>query len=593
MSDQVRHIKEKIDIASIIGSRVELKRAGKQLKGLCPFHAERSPSFYVSPEMGIYKCFGCGASGDVYSFLQNYEGMTFAEALETMAQVAGVTLERKRDDKADDQQRQLKEILSLAKEFYHYLLAKHPAGQIGREYLKSRGLSWNLVEKFELGYAPAGWTSLYRFLVGRKKFPAQLVEATGLIIPGRTGYYDRFRSRVVFPLADFRGQVVGMSGRLLAEAKSGPVEAKYINTPETAVYHKRETLYGVYQARSQIRKADQIVLVEGEFDVLSSVQAGVTQVAGIKGSALTTEHLQLINRLTRNLVLCLDADQAGDAATRKAIDLADAYGMNVAVIEIKDGKDPDDLARQTPEKWRTMVDQPISAYQFLIDSAFAKHDPATGLGKKEITKLLLPVLNSIHNRVEQAHYLEVVAKRLKLNQELLSSELERFARAEKLPAAAREVREQEGATDQLDKLERQLLGWWLQADASVREQLTARLTQLKWYNPGIAKLMTIIMKQPSPNSLQVKVLAQSLDEALGQLLGQIYLDTSTAATTGNQGPETLLERVEQLQIKKEIARLTEEIENLESLSELDEKGGVKLQRLRLEVSTLIQSLAHN
>lgn len=589
MSDQVREIKDKIDIASIIGNRVELKRAGKQLRGLCPFHAERSPSFYVTPEMNMFKCFGCGAGGDVYTFLQEYEGMTFREALETLAEVAGVKLEKYQADGQEDELIQHKQILNLSREFYHYLLAKHPVGKLAKDYLKERQIPWSIVEQFDLGFAPDSWQTLLNYLVKKKGFKPADVEAVGLAIPGKHGHYDRFRSRLVFPLTDFRGQVVGFSGRIMeSEAKdstSERQEAKYINTPETKLYRKRELLFGMHQARSHIRKKDQVVIVEGEFDVLSSIVAGVYQVVAVKGSALTKEHLQLINRLTRNITLCLDADGAGDAATKRGIELADAYGMNVSVILLRGDKDPDDLARHDPSAWKKMVKHPESVYQFYVDSAFGKHDASSGIGKKEITKELVPVLAGINNSVEQNHYLDMVAKRLKTSQSALQLELDKFNRAQQIPQrqSPSDSETKDPPSDRLEQLERRIWGLWLSLEKSDQKKLEQQIIDTDWYLPGLVQLSRELESWTKTKDFELKPFSQKLPEELQPLVGQMYLDVSSAEPSISPDlVSDLLLQAKELQTKKKIHQLRQEIAELESDSDPNsEKEAQLLEKQKL------------
>src|SRR5688572_30221514 len=259
MNDQVEVIKSKVDIVEVIGERVVLKKAGRHFKGLCPFHSEKSPSFIVSSERQSYKCFGCQEGGDVFSFLQKYDGMSFYEALETLAKRVGVTLESYRPTSQDAYRKRLLEIMSLASEYYHFLLTKHKSGEEARAYLKSRSITNDAINQFNLGYAPNSWRSVSDFLIQKKQYSLEELEAVGLVIRKDAGnFYDRFRGRVMFPLRDHKGVVVGFSGRTLSNDEK---EAKYINSPETQLYSKSRMLYGLWENREQIRKENAIVLV--------------------------------------------------------------------------------------------------------------------------------------------------------------------------------------------------------------------------------------------------------------------------------------------------------------------------------------------
>src|SRR3989339_1660451 len=281
--DQVEEVKSKVDIVEIIGEKVALKKAGRHFKGLCPFHSEKSPSFIVSPERQSFKCFGCQKGGDVLTFLQDYDGYSFLEALELLAKRMGITLESYRPTSQDTYKRRLQEIMSLASEYYHYLLTEHKGGEEARAYLKKRGVGSEAVQVFKLGYAPNQWRSVSDYLVQKKKYAPEDLEAVGLIIRKQelgnrnqsNHFYDRFRGRVMFPLRDHKGVVVGLSGRTLLKDEN---EAKYINSPETMLYSKSRMLYGLWENREYIRKENGIILVEGELDVIPSWQAGVKNV---------------------------------------------------------------------------------------------------------------------------------------------------------------------------------------------------------------------------------------------------------------------------------------------------------------------------
>ncbi|MFH2019003.1 MAG: DNA primase [bacterium] len=320
MSDQVEQVRQKSDIVEIVGEKVTLKKAGRHYKGLCPFHSEKSPSFIVSPERQSYKCFGCGEGGDVFSFLEKYEGMSFLESLETLAKRVGITIESYRPTAQDTVKKRLLTAMDLASEYYHFLLTKHESGEVAREYLKKRGITNEAIKQFKLGWAPNSWRNVSDFLVKKKGYKPEELEQAGMVLAqGRDNFYDRFRGRVMFPLRDHRGIVVGFSGRTLS---SDVKEAKYINSPETLLYSKSKMLYGLWENREYIRKEDRVLLVEGELDTIPSWQAGEKAVVAIKGSAFTQEQARLIVRYTKNILMALDADAAGQEAIKRAVNIA-------------------------------------------------------------------------------------------------------------------------------------------------------------------------------------------------------------------------------------------------------------------------------
>lgn len=424
---QVQEIKEKLDILDIVGERISLQRSGKNFRGLCPFHSEKTPSFFVSPELQSFICFGCAKKGDVFTFVQEYDRLTFPEALELLAQKAGVELE-KRDwnDPQEQQRRAIFSILELAQKYYAYLLTQHQSGEPARKYLKERGLSNALAKAYGLGFAPGGWDHLTSYLHQKKKIPLREIEEAGLIIKGQGGkYYDRFRGRVIFPLHDHRGRVVGFSGRLL---DSSAKEAKYINTPETPVYHKRYLLYGYHQNLDAIREKEAVIIMEGEFDVLSSVQAHVKHVVAIKGSALTTEQIRILSRTAKTIYLALDADSAGIAATSRAIELVQPFPASLRIIPLVGGKDPDDLARQDPKAWRETVERHVSAFEYVLEATCRQQDITTAQGQKAVTNTLLKLLLTIEHAVERSFYLKQLAEKLRVPEAALEEDWERLRR---------------------------------------------------------------------------------------------------------------------------------------------------------------------
>lgn len=409
---QIQQVKDAHNIVDVISARVPLQVAGAYHKGLCPFHAEKSPSFFVNEQLQRFKCFGCGQGGDVFEFLQQYDSMTFAEALETLADQAGITLQREYRTQADDERGVLLEILDLARQYYHYLLTEHKAGAAAREYLQQRGMSAESIKLFQLGFALPKWDGLIAFLHRKKKHPLPLLVKAGLVISGRNSkYYDRFRGRIMFPLRNHRGQIVGFSGRVLAGgASADQQEAKYINTPETSLYHKGKLLYGYSELHQFIRAAKEVIVTEGEFDVISSAQAHVNTVVAIKGSAFTADHGQLLKRTVDTVILALDADAAGAEATKRALAVLRPLDLELRVILMPEGKDPDDLARSDAKLWKKLVKGAVSAYDFLLQMSVRQHGVATAPSKRKVIKDMAGLLWQIESKVEQEVYVKKLAE---------------------------------------------------------------------------------------------------------------------------------------------------------------------------------------
>ena len=419
--DQVEEVKNKVDIVEIVSEHVMLKKAGRNYKGLCPFHGEKTPSFMVNPELQIYKCFGCGEGGDVYSFLQKIEGMEFGEALLTLAGRAGVTLTSYRPSQGEEIRNKLIEINTLAAEAYHYLLMKHKAGRKALEYLRGRGINKDSLETFRLGYAPEEWEFLVKYLTKKKDFKMDDLRRAGLVVEGRN--YDRFRNRIMFPLADGRGRIFGFAGRQMpgADEKAG---GKYVNTPETEIYRKSELLYGLDSARSEIKKEGWAGAVEGQMDLIPSWQAGVRNVVGIGGTALTERQVEVLRRLTDTLVLALDTDFAGDAAARRGIEVADKAGFIIKMVKLRGVKDPGEMATANPEEWKKAVGEAIPVYDFYIESAVERFGLRVE-GKKKIGQELLPIWVKISDEIVKAHYIKKLAEVLGVGEEDVRKQMEK------------------------------------------------------------------------------------------------------------------------------------------------------------------------
>lgn len=442
--DQLEEIRRKIDIVELINEYVPLKKTGRNFKALCPFHSEKIPSFIVSPERQIFKCFGCNAGGDVFKFLMLTENMEFGEALRTLAKRAGVKLRRYQPTESEKQKQLLYEINHLASEYYHYLLTQHPAGKKALNYILGRGITRDSLARFKIGYSPNLWEALQDFLVKKKRYKTEDLERAGLIIKSERGrgYYDRFRGRLMFTLRDHRNNVVGFAGRTLDPKQE---EAKYINTPETLIYHKSDLLYGLVETKKAIKKADEAIVVEGELDAISSIQAGVENVVALKGTALTQGQVDLLGRFTKNIILAMDQDVAGDQAARRGIELADAANLAIKVVIIRGGKDPDEVAQKSPKLWRQQVEKAEPIYDYFLDSAFSRFDARTAEGKRKISLELTPILAKISNKVVQAHYLRQLANRLQVEEEAVAAEVAKFITEEsaKAPLERKDYKEEE------------------------------------------------------------------------------------------------------------------------------------------------------
>ncbi len=459
MEDQVEEIKRKTDIVGLIGQYVTLKKLGRHNKGLCPFHSEKTPSFMVNEEMGLYKCFGCGAGGDSIKFLMEIEGIDFREALERLAEKVGIKLVTRRFDAGGDKQKLL-EVMELTTRYFHWLLTDSKPGEEARKYLEERKINSKLIETFNLGYSLPGWDSLLNYLTKKKGYSEQILEKAGLISKRNGGgYFDKFRGRVMFPLQDSGGKVVGFTGRILPNtAKEG--EPKYLNSPETEIYHKGRMLYGFYQARQAIRENKRAVLVEGQMDMISSFGAGVTETVAVGGTALTDEQVELLARLATSIYLSLDADEAGTAAIKRSAELAEKRGLEIKVVQIEGGKDPDEIARKSSSKWKEMVETAVDVYEFVMRKSLDKNDIKTVSGIRKVTEDVVPFFVKIQNSVIREVWTKKLAEKLGVEMAVVKSEMERVALGKNIPEKLSGKDDEVLYTpeNKMDKLTRRLIG---------------------------------------------------------------------------------------------------------------------------------------
>ncbi len=424
-SGDAERVKEQTDIVQLVGESVSLKRTGQNFKGLCPFHQEKTPSFIVSPSRQSFHCFGCGKGGDCFTWMMEREGMTFPEALRVLASRAGVQLKFERPEQSEERDR-LRAALDMAADFYHAVLIKTADGKRAREYLRERGISEEAIKAWRIGFVPSATTPLARRADERGITEQDLIRA-GILGSGRRGAYERFYGRIVFPLTDTHGSVVGFAGRVF-EDTDNKQSAKYVNSPETALYRKSSILYGLAFAREAIRKAGMVIVVEGYTDVICSHQAGVSHVVATSGTALTEQHVGILKRYTNHITFAFDADAAGSTATRRAIDIAFAAGMDVSVVALPEGSDPADIAVLDSEAWKACVQKRQDMFPFLLDRALSRFDPSSVAGKKEIVHDLLPLVSQVPDGVARGTFIQLLADRLHVEPRYLYEDLERLSR---------------------------------------------------------------------------------------------------------------------------------------------------------------------
>lgn len=404
--NEVEEVKSRLDIVDVIGGYVPLKQTGHSFKGLSPFKSEKTPSFIVSPDKNIWHDFSSGKGGDVISFVMEMEGLSFPEALEMLAKRAGVKLKpRSRSADNSSNKNKLFDANEKAMAYYHLALSKN--NQAKEYFLKTRSLSLGILKKFKLGYSPDSWEGLTNYLGAKGFSPKDLIEA-GLAAksPRGSGAYDLFRGRVMFPVFDMQNRVVGFSARVLGTEKV----AKYINTPQTPIYNKSFAIYGLSQAKEAIRSNDKVVVVEGNMDVLALHNAGFENVVACSGTALTELQVRQLSRLSKNITLCFDADEAGINATLRAIELASNSDAKIEVVSLKGAKDPDELLKKGKDAWSQALKSAKYAPDFVIDYGKHKFDTKTAPGKKQFTRFIMPMLLNMSDDIELQHYVKKVAQ---------------------------------------------------------------------------------------------------------------------------------------------------------------------------------------
>lgn len=427
-------IKDRVDIVALVQEYLQLKKAGAYWKANCPFHREKTPSFIVNPERQIFKCFGCGKGGDVFTFLQEMEGLDFPEALKILAERAGVTIETFRSEIDKSQKNRIFEINTATANFFHHFLLEMPAAKPAAQYLSGRHLTSEIIIDWKIGFILDQWDLLTKYLL-KKGFGVDDLVAAGVTIKSEgagvndsRGFYDRFRGRIMFPISDVHGNVVGFTGRVLVETENSG--GKYINTPQTIVYDKSRVLFGLDKAKMEIRAKDLAVIVEGQMDVIACHQAGMKNVVASSGTALTAEQVKLLKRYSTNLAIAFDADKAGIAAAKRGIEIALSEGLNVKVIHLPEGagKDADECLQKNPVIWFAAVEKAQDIMSWFFIQAFKNKNVASPKDKQIIANELLPLIRLIPFAVERDYWLKKLAEDLQTDTEVLREDLVRFNR---------------------------------------------------------------------------------------------------------------------------------------------------------------------
>lgn len=603
MSREVEEIKQRLDLVEVVQQYLPLKRAGANHKGACPFHQEKSPSFMVSQSKQIWHCFGCHEGGDIFSFVQKIEGLDFYETLKLLGDRAGVKIEKQARPQEVKKKETLREILETTRSFYHKILTSHPQAKEAREYVAKRGLKPETIDVFKIGFAPDSWDILSKFLSSRGFGAKDMVEAGVLVYnQERKSSYDRFRGRLVIPLCDVNGRVVGFTARAIAKDFEG---GKYINTPQTELYDKSRVVFALDLAKQAIKSAGHAVVVEGNMDAISSHQAGVKQVVAVSGTAFTEAQVSLIKRFTDTLVFSFDADAAGMMAARRGMELALRAGMNIKALILPYGKDPDECIQKDPELWRQAIASARPVMDVVLSRALASNK-RDAEGKKRIAQDVLSMLKHFSNPVEIEHYIRLLGDELQTSRDILYSVLRG------MPAATAPRQKTESAvSDSIKDQQRQAAA---RASAAIPEETaTMDILALHAQFPGFFESQTIDLgmlsgeagqalykemksfydmavsagENPLFNEAFLKRLATSLQTFFSRL--QLYGDKEFADLTGPEATQVLGARISFLkrkQLESQLRILQSEIRQAEQAQDM-----ARLQELSLAFSALSQQLA--
>lgn len=579
MSSTVEQIKSRLNIVDVVQGYLKLQKAGSNLKANCPFHAEKTPSFFVSPARESWHCFGCGKGGDMFSFVMEIEGADFVEALKILAGKAGVEL-KQTDYKEKNEKVRLLQLMEDAKGYYESELKKNSSVI---EYLKKRGLKGETAKSFGIGFAPDGWRNLYDFLKS-KGYSEPEMEKAGMVIRSskplsgfqsfNQSYYDRFRSRIMFPIANGSGEIVGFSGRIFGQEKESggshdyQQAGKYINTPQTILYDKSRVLYGFDKAKNDIRKKDFCILVEGQMDAAMSHQIGLSNTVAVSGTALTTEHLKLIKRLTQKIVAAFDNDKAGLGAAERGINLALAEGFEVKVAVSPAGKDPADAALENPNALIEAVGKAKNFIEFYLE-IFPD--------RKGVESKVLPHILSLPSDIEKAQWVKKIAYKLSVGEEAVLAELKKTKPLNSESSFKRNIYAPSVAVEKpnrLKMLKNRLYGfilWRGKLGATESNNMTEGLAEEK-----------------------KKEIGDLPDEEKNRLMFEADLFFSGAADLAGEFAK-LKRELEREEIKGELELITKKIKELENFrsEKFDSESESKLEKYLSEFHALTKKLNKN
>ena len=460
--DPKDQIKSNLSVVDIVGEYINLQSAGSNFRAVCPFHQEKSPSFMVSQEKQIWHCFGCGEGGDIFSFVMKMEGLTFVEVLRLLALKAGVEL-KKQDPKVTSQRNRALDVLDIASRYYHQVLLTSSAAQNAREYLVKRNLSQDTIEEWRIGYSPDSWDDLINVLK-KRGFNDNDILISGMSIKKDKGYgyYNRFRGRIMFPIRDASSNIVAFTARVTPEKEATEKMGKYINSPQTIIYDKSKIIFGLDKAKTGIKKQDLTVVTEGQMDVITAHQNGFTNTIATSGTALTYDQVTTLKRYSNNISLAFDADQAGSMAAERGITQAMEAEMNIKVIEVPLGKDPDDCIKNNPADWQKAIEKAKLAMEYFFNKSLLEIGDISEINnKRKAVQRMLPKIYKLGNSIEQAFWLKKLSQMIDVDESILRETFIQFTKknTKKRNAQAKELPRQvlKNSQSREEKLSKMLL----------------------------------------------------------------------------------------------------------------------------------------
>ncbi|MEI7621693.1 MAG: DNA primase [Candidatus Moraniibacteriota bacterium] len=605
MSNNVEEIKARLNIVDVVGEYVRLTKGGVNWKGLCPFHHEKSPSFMVNEEKQIFYCFGCNKGGDVFSFVQEIESMDFREVLKLLAEKAGVQLEQYQGAPQEkDHKKRVLEALELATKFFETQLWKGMGKDKVLGYLNGRGIGDDSIRNFRVGYAPAGWDNILKFLLSRG-FSLEEISKTGLLVEKSSEsiqntkykiqdtqkYYDRFRDRIMFPIQDAMGVVIGYSARVAPGQDES--QAKYINTPETLVYHKSKALYGLFHAKQAIKQKNYSLLVEGQMDVIACHQAGLNNTVAVSGTALTSEHVTILKRYSDNVAMLFDMDSAGKQAAQKSADLCFQQDVKVKMVTLADGKDAAEVAAKNPQLLLSAVANSVEAVQSFFAAALKQFDQKTAEGKRSIANSVLSHVANMTNQIEKIHWIKKMAHQLDVEEKVINDVLRSLTPSSFVSASqVKEVGKEEAAFRGRVEIVRDLLAGLIMADETVWQETVQREQEKTWVKQD--ELWRLLFETGAQVGFSYEALLETVqDEKLKKHLADLYFtakyrfaEDGVTQYDSEQLRELVAEHIAQYQKELHKNELHDIMKEIKSAEERSDKEALK--KLMSQFSKLSQ-----